>query len=96
MPFAELGHEVARRRAPDDVVFVSYADNHPVVLAHVRALFTGPSGTVDHIDADLNDPSALPTCPGWRREHAGSPARCSYLVISSYPCTRCDDLAAKR
>jgi hypothetical protein len=36
------------------------------------ALLTGPPGTIGHIDADLNDPSALPTCPGWRREHAGS------------------------
>jgi MFS family permease len=31
-----------------------------VVLAYARALLTGPPGTIGHIDADLNDPSALP------------------------------------
>ena len=48
MPFAEPVHEVAQRAAPDDVVFVSYADNHPAALAHARALLTGrpaPSAT---------------------------------------------------
>ena len=29
MPFAEPVHEVTQRAAPNDVVFVSYADNHP-------------------------------------------------------------------
>ena len=46
MPFAEPVHEVTQRAAPDDVVFVSYADNHSIVLAHVRALLTGPPGTI--------------------------------------------------
>ena len=50
MPFAEPVHEVTQRAAPDDVVFVSYADNHSIVLAHVRALLTGPPGTIGHID----------------------------------------------
>jgi S-adenosyl methyltransferase len=58
MPFAEPVHEVTQRAAPDDVVFVSYADNHSIVLAHVRALLTGPPGTIGHIDADLNDSGA--------------------------------------
>ena len=38
---------------------VSYADNDPLVLAHARALLTGPPGTTGHIDADLNDPGTL-------------------------------------
>ncbi len=58
MPFADPVHEVAQRAAPDEV-FVSYADNDPLVLAHARALLTGPPGTTGHIDADLNDPGTL-------------------------------------
>jgi hypothetical protein len=76
-------HEVAQRAAPDDVVFVSYADNHPVALAHARALLTGPPGTIGHIDAHLNDPSALPALSWLGREHARSPASYSCLVINS-------------
>jgi len=67
MPFAEPVHEVTQRAVPDDVVFVSYADNHSIVLAHVRALLTGPPGTIGHID--LNDPSALPAL-SWLAEGA--------------------------
>lgn len=59
MPLADPVHEIAQRAAPDDVVFVSYADNDPLVLAHARALLTGPPGTTGHIDADLNDPATL-------------------------------------
>ena len=58
MPFADPVHEVAQRAAYD-VVSVSYADNDPLVLAHARALLTGPPGTTGHIDADLNDPGTL-------------------------------------
>jgi hypothetical protein len=59
LPLADPVHEIAQRAAPDDVVFVSYADNDPLVLAHARALLTGPPGTTGHIDADLNDPATL-------------------------------------
>ena len=38
---------------------IAYADNDPLVLAFARALLTGPSGSVTHIDADLNDPAGL-------------------------------------
>ena len=59
LPLADPVHVVAQRAAPDDVVLVSYADNDPLVLAHARALLTGPPGTVGYIDADLNDPVTL-------------------------------------
>ena len=57
--------------------------NHPVVLAHARALLTGPPGTIGHIDADLNDPSALPALFWLTEEHARSPTNCSSLVMNS-------------
>ena len=50
-------------------MFVSYADSHPVALAHARAPLTGPPGTIGHIDAHLNDPSALPAL-SWLGEGA--------------------------
>ena len=59
MPLADPVHEIAQRAAPDDLVFVSYADNDSLVLAHARALLTGPPGTIGHIDGDLNDPATL-------------------------------------
>jgi S-adenosyl methyltransferase len=33
--------------------------NDQVMLAHARALVTGPPRTVGYIDADLNDPGTL-------------------------------------
>jgi len=49
MPFADPVDEVAQRAAPGDVVYVSYADNDSLVLAHARALLTGPPDTIGHI-----------------------------------------------
>ena len=70
MPLADPVHKVAKRAAPDDVVSVSYAGNDPLVLAHDRALLTGPPGTTGHIDAGLNHPGTLLKAgryPGGRR-----------------------------
>ena len=39
------------------------------VLAHAWAMLTGPPGTIGHIDADLNNPSAL-TALSWLAEGA--------------------------
>ena len=58
MPFGDPVHEIAGRAAQGDVRVV-YADNDPLVLAHARALLTGPPGTTSHIAADLNDPATL-------------------------------------
>jgi hypothetical protein len=57
LPFLDPVHEIALGAAGD--CRIAYADNDPLVLAFARALLTGPSGTVTHIDADLNDPAAL-------------------------------------
>jgi hypothetical protein len=40
------------------------------VLAYAGALLTGTPGTIGHIDADLNDPSALPTLSWLTDDHA--------------------------
>jgi hypothetical protein len=57
LPFLDPVHEIALSVAGD--CRIAYADNDPLVLAFARALLTGPSGTVTHIDADLNDPAGL-------------------------------------
>ena len=57
LPFRDPVHEIALSVAGD--CRIAYADNDPLVLTFARALLTGPSGTVTHIDADLNDPAGL-------------------------------------
>jgi hypothetical protein len=57
LPFRDPVHQIAQDAAPS--CRVVYADSDPLVLAYARALLTGPSGTIDHIDADLNDPVTL-------------------------------------
>jgi len=57
LPFRDPVHEIAQDTEP--ACRIVYADNDPLVLAYARALLTGPAGTVDHIDADLNDPGTL-------------------------------------
>jgi hypothetical protein len=57
LPFRDPVHEIALSVAGD--CRIAYADNDPLVLAFARALLTEPSGTVTHIDADLNDPAGL-------------------------------------
>jgi S-adenosyl methyltransferase len=60
LPTADNTHEVAQRVAPD--CRVVYVDNDPVVLAHARALLTGPpEGVIDYVDADLRQPLAILT-----------------------------------
>ena len=53
------------------------------VLAPAWAMLIGPPGTIGHIDADLNDPSALPALFWLTEEHARSPTNCSSLVMNS-------------
>lgn len=51
-------YEVAQRVAPDSRVV--YADNDPVVLAHVRALLTSSQdGRTRYIEADLREPEKI-------------------------------------
>jgi hypothetical protein len=57
LPFHDPVHEIALGVAGD--CRIAYADNDPLVLAFARALLTGPSGTVTHIDADLGHPAEL-------------------------------------
>jgi hypothetical protein len=57
LPFHDPVHEIALSVARD--CRIAYADNDPLVLAFARALLTGPSSTVTHIDADLEHPAAL-------------------------------------
>ncbi len=61
IPAADGTHEVAVAVAPD--ARTVYADNDPVVLAHVRALLAtepgGGGGGCDCIEGDLRDPGAL-------------------------------------
>jgi SAM-dependent methyltransferase len=57
MPFSDPVHEIAQSAGPGSRVV--YADNDPLALVHVKALLTGPPGTVGYADADLNDPGAL-------------------------------------
>jgi hypothetical protein len=57
LPFRDPVHEVALAAAPG--CRIAYADNDIVVLAHARALLTGPPGTVTYIAATLDDPAAL-------------------------------------
>lgn len=57
MPFWDPVHEIAWSAGAGSRVV--YADNDPLVLAHARALLTGPAGTVGYADADLSDPGAL-------------------------------------
>ncbi len=62
LPGRDPVHEIALSVAGD--CRIAYADNDPLVLAFARALLTGPSGTVTHIDADLNDPAGLLAAAG--------------------------------
>jgi hypothetical protein len=57
LPYRDPVHEIAQDAAPGATVV--YADSDPLVLARARALLTGPPGTVDHLQADLNDPAGL-------------------------------------
>lgn len=58
LPTANNTHEVAQRIAPDSRVV--YADNDPLVLAHVRALLTSsPDGRTRYIEADLRRPEKI-------------------------------------
>ena len=57
LPGRDPVHEIALSVAGD--CRIAYADNDPLVLAFARALLTGPSGTVTHIDADLGHPAGL-------------------------------------
>ena len=57
LPFRDPVHEIALGIAGD--CRIAYADNDPLILAFARALLTGPSGTVTHIDADLSQPAGL-------------------------------------
>jgi hypothetical protein len=56
-------HEVAQRTDPD--ARVVYVDRDPMVLAHARALKTGPGTAV--IQADLRDAAAILDHPDTRR-----------------------------
>jgi hypothetical protein len=53
------------------------------VLAHAWALLTGPPGTIGTSMPTSMTLVRCPPCPGWRREHARSPASCSSLVMNS-------------
>jgi hypothetical protein len=58
LPGAGNTHEVAQRIAPDSRVV--YADNDPLVLAHVRALLTSSQdGQARYIGADLREPEKI-------------------------------------
>jgi S-adenosyl methyltransferase len=57
LPFHDPVHQIAQDAC--SACRVVYADNDPVVLAHARALLTGPPGTVGYLDADLTDPATL-------------------------------------
>jgi hypothetical protein len=57
LPGRDPVHEIAL--SIDGDCRIAYADNDPLVLAFARALLTGPSGTVNHIDADLGHPAGL-------------------------------------
>jgi SAM-dependent methyltransferase len=58
LPSANNTHEVAQRIAPASSVV--YADNDPLVLAHVRALLTSsPDGRTRYIEADLREPERI-------------------------------------
>jgi hypothetical protein len=57
LPFHDPVHEIALSVAGD--CRIAYADNDPLVLTFAKALLTGPSGTVTHIDADLGHPARL-------------------------------------
>jgi hypothetical protein len=57
MPFWDPVHEIAQAAGPGSRVV--YSDNDPLVLAHARALLTGPAGTVGYAGADLNVPGTL-------------------------------------
>ena len=50
-------HEIAERVTPG--ARVVYADTDPLVLAHARALLTGPEDLVGHVEGDLHDPDCL-------------------------------------
>src|SRR5215469_708662 len=58
IPAAGNTHEVAQAIAPQ--ARVVYVDNDPVVLAHARALLTGPAeGAIAYLDADLRQPDDI-------------------------------------
>ena len=58
LPSANNTHEVAQRIAPSSRIV--YADNDPLVLAHVRALLTSsPEGRTRYIEADLREPEKI-------------------------------------
>ncbi len=58
IPTAGNTHEVAQQVNPD--ARVVYIDNDPIVLAHARALMSGPGhGATTVIQADLRDPEEI-------------------------------------
>jgi hypothetical protein len=58
LPNGNNTHEVAQRIVPE--CRVVYVDNDPLVMAHAQGLLTGMlPGTVDYIDADLNEPTDI-------------------------------------
>jgi hypothetical protein len=58
IPSANNTHEVAQRAAPDSRVV--YVDNDPIVLTHARALLAGgPEGSIQYIDGDVRDVTAI-------------------------------------
>jgi SAM-dependent methyltransferase len=66
IPSAGNVHEVAQAVAPESRVL--YVDNDPIVLAHARALVTGPDiGAVECILADLRQPEAILADPAVAR-----------------------------
>lgn len=56
LPTQDNVHQVAHRTAPD--ARVVYVDNDPMVLAHARALLSGPE-PVTLIQADLREPDTI-------------------------------------
>jgi hypothetical protein len=59
--FLDPVHEVAWPAGPGSQLV--YAGIDPLVLAHARALLTGPDGAVGYASGDLTDPSPLPAVP---------------------------------
>ncbi len=78
LPFHDPVHEIALGVAGD--CRSAYADNDPLVLAFARALLTGPSGTVTHIDADLGHPAGLLAAAG---EWLDFPQPVAILLVST-------------
>ena len=58
LPTADNTHEVAQRNLP--TARIVYVDNDPLVLAHAHALLvSGPQGSTDYIQADVEDPDTV-------------------------------------